>query len=62
MEDLRNVKYMLSLGMVVMTPGARLNVNSEDMLKALERHRALDFGDISEPDKETNLDALKNRG
>lgn len=55
-------KKILSLGKVVITPAARFMLHIPDIINCLERHQALDFGDISEADKETNLEALKSRG
>ena len=61
MEDIRDESYKLELGNVVMTPGALKSVHLVDMHNALKRHQALDFGDISENDKEANLEAIKSK-
>lgn len=60
-NEVKNTGKMIKLGKVVMTPGARNCVHPYDASKALDRHQALDFGDISENDKEANLEAVKNK-
>ena len=61
-NEVKATGKMIELGKIVMTRGVRTYVNPYDVSKALDRHQALDFGDISENDKEVNLEAVKSKG
>lgn len=56
------MKTMIRLGQVVITPNALAEIPQVEIYEALCRHEFCDFGDISEADKETNLEALKSGG
>ncbi len=46
------------LGRMLSTPGAWAELDSEDVLKALRRHAAGDWGDVCEEDRAENEFAL----
>lgn len=48
----------LSLGELLITRGAKAKVHIPDAMEALIRHKNGDYGEISEEDKEANLEAL----
>jgi hypothetical protein len=48
----------LTLGQMVITPGASDAIHPEDVLKALERHASNDWGDVCPEDKALNYQAL----
>ncbi len=48
-----------SLGRIVATPGALQAIGREDMLAALLRHSAGDWGDMDEHDCRANEEALR---
>ena len=48
----------LTLGRIVITAGAQDNVHPEDVVKALARHAAHDWGDVCAEDKALNDQAL----
>jgi len=47
------------LGQVLITPGARDDLELKDVASCLVRHAAGDFGDVCEEDKEHNEEALE---
>ncbi len=49
-----------NLGQAVITPSARDNLHPEDVLSALRRHAARDWGDCSLDDWEANDQALRD--
>ena len=46
------------LGRIVATPNALAKLTQEDILLALQRHQAGDWGDVDEADREANERAL----
>lgn len=52
----------LQLGNVVITPNALASIPYKEVVGALLRHRAGDFGDVSEEDREANQYDLENGG
>jgi len=55
-----NATITVPLGMLVATPNALANVNSEEIQKALQRHVVGDWGELDEEDKKANDQALQN--
>ena len=49
-------------GMIVSTPGALRTFSSAELLQALGRHTAGDWGDLCEEDKQANDAALEHGG
>jgi len=47
------------LGQTVITANAQQNLHPEDVIQALHRHAAGDWGELDEGDKQSNEDALK---
>ena len=47
------------LGQIVMTANAQNQLHPEDVLTALTRHRACDWGELDADDTQRNNDALK---
>lgn len=47
------------LGQVLITPGARDDLNLKDVASSLVRHAAGDFGDVNEEDWAQNVTALE---
>ena len=50
---------LFRLGRMVATPNALANLTQEDILKAIQRHQAGDWGDLSEDDRRENEFSLK---
>lgn len=50
----------LPLGQLLITSTAKRKLHLPDALKALIRHENCDFGELSEPDKEANVEALED--
>ena len=50
------------LGQVLITPGARDDLELKDVISCLVRHAGGDFGDVSEEDKAYNEEALEDEG
>lgn len=50
----------LPLGMLLITRGAKMKLHLPDAMKALIRHENCDFGEISEEDREANVEALED--
>jgi hypothetical protein len=48
------------LGHIVSTPNALQSLTSDDMLTAIARHQAGDWGDLDEKDRQANDQALVN--
>ena len=55
-------KAKFALGQVVITPGANVALNHEDVVTGLRRHHSGDFGDMCEEDKAYNEEALETGG
>lgn len=53
---------LFPLGQVVITPNAMTRIPKNEVLHALSRHKSGDFGDLTEADKQTNLEALEHGG
>lgn len=51
---------LFPLGRIFATPGALAVLGPEDILLALHRHAAGDWGDVGEEDKKANQAALKD--
>lgn len=49
----------LPLGMLLITPGAKEYLDSEDVIDGIRRHAHGDYGDISEEDWQANVEALE---
>jgi hypothetical protein len=49
---------LFPLGQIVATPAALESVPNDDILMALGRHQAGDWGDMDDEDKQANNDAL----
>lgn len=56
------MKKTLELGQLLITKGANATLHIPDAAKALARHQNGDYGEISEADKEANLEALVSGG
>ena len=50
------------LGRIVSTPQALVQLTEADILLAIQRHQAGDWGDVSEPDRRQNELALQQGG
>lgn len=50
------------LGQIVATPNALASIPNNEILKAMARHHAGDWGELDKEDIETNNDALQNGG
>ncbi len=50
------------LGKIVSTPNALDHLTQADILLAIQRHQAGDWGDVSENDRQENELSLKQRG
>ena len=48
------------LGRLVATPNALSQLTPEDILRAIQRHQAGDWGDVSQEDRRANDIALQN--
>ena len=57
MEDIT-----FTFGKVVITPTAMNEIPQVEILTALKRHLSGDFGDLTDHDKEVNLEALEHGG
>lgn len=55
-------KVRFQLGQIVITPGANVALNREDVVTGLQRHLSGDFGDMSEEDVAYNEEALEIGG
>lgn len=55
-------KITFPLGKIVITPNAMLEIPPDETLAALKRHGSGDFGDLTDHDKEVNLEALEHGG
>lgn len=49
---------LFRLGRIVATPNALENLSQQDILTALKRHQAADWGDVDSEDREANNRAL----
>jgi hypothetical protein len=49
----------IPLGKLVITPNAKETIPRAEALAALLRHQTGDFGDLSEDDKQANMEALE---
>lgn len=54
-----NATIPVPLGMLVATPNALANVNSDEIQRALQRHVTGDWGELDADDKKANDEALK---
>jgi len=52
---------MFRCGKIVTTPNALARLTREDILMAIGRHQAGDWGDVKEPDRQANERALVER-
>lgn len=50
----------LFLGELLITKGAKAQLHIPDAVHALNRHSKCDFGEVSEADKEANMEALEH--
>lgn len=48
------------LGQVLITPGARDDLELKDVMSSLVRHAGGDFGDVCEEDRELNEEAVES--
>jgi hypothetical protein len=53
---------LFPLGETVITANASLQLNTEEVLSALQRHASGDWGDLCPEDMQTNDDALRYGG
>ena len=51
---------LFRLGRIVSTPNALRVLSREDILRAIQRHQAGDWGDVDDHDRQANDDALAN--
>ena len=49
---------VMRLGRIVATPNARLRIPNDEILKAIARHQAGDWGELSQEDRAANDHAL----
>jgi len=49
---------VLRLGRIVSTPSALASLTQDDILAAIQRHQAADWGDVNEEDRAANDQAL----
>ncbi len=54
-------KAKFRIGKLVSTPGARERVSNGEMLRALGRHVAWDWGNVCSEDAEANEDTVNER-
>jgi hypothetical protein len=52
----------LSLGEILVTPGAAAKLPHEDVARALSRHARGDWGELDDPDRRLNDQRLTNGG
>ena len=52
----------IELGQILITPGARDDLELKDVASCLVRHAGGDFGDVCEEDWELNEEAMHNEG
>lgn len=50
---------VFELGRLYVTPGAKAKISVPEMVNAITRHSKGDFGDISEADRELNMQAVE---
>lgn len=62
MATLTKLSSKFTLGQMVMTPGIREHVSSAELLAALVRHAAGDWGDLPDEDRAANESALRYGG
>lgn len=53
---------LFPLGKIVATPSALRCLTSDDLISAVRRHQAGDWGDMDSEDKQTNDQALESGG
>ena len=52
------IQSLFRLGRIVATPNALEELSQDDILRALQRHQAGDWGDVTEDDRQFNARAL----
>lgn len=64
MNYANQIKPRYLLGQVLATPGAleALESNEQQVMELLQRHVALDPGELDQEDQQTNFDAVENGG